>query len=144
LLGSERAEEAFHDKLSKIAGAVLMSAGLSTSAFAAEADTERGQTPAAPAAAGADNQPNDGTGCLQPAFSPIAAHAQRTYGAVTGPDLARLAAIRSIASGREIYAAGGVRDAADLSALKAAGASGTLITTALHERRVVGVDLEAI
>jgi hypothetical protein len=37
--------------LSKIAGAVLMSAGLSTSAFA-ESDTERGQTPAAPAAAG--------------------------------------------------------------------------------------------
>ena len=40
-------------------------------------------------------------------------------GSGAGADLARLAAIRSIAGGREIYAAGGVRDAADLSALKA-------------------------
>jgi phosphoribosylformimino-5-aminoimidazole carboxamide ribotide isomerase len=65
-------------------------------------------------------------------------------GSGTGPDLARFAAIRSIAGGREIYVAGGVRDAADLSALKAAGAAGALIATALHERRVVGADLEAI
>lgn len=65
-------------------------------------------------------------------------------GSGAGPDLKRLAAIRSIAGGREIYAAGGVRDAADLSALKAAGAAGALIASALHERRVVGADLEAI
>ena len=32
-------------------------------------------------------------------------------GSGAGPDLARLAAIGSIAGGREIYAAGGVRDA---------------------------------
>jgi phosphoribosylformimino-5-aminoimidazole carboxamide ribotide isomerase len=61
-----------------------------------------------------------------------------------GPDLERFAAIRSIAGGREIYAAGGVRDAADLSALKAVGAAGALIATALHERRIVGGDLEAM
>ena len=65
-------------------------------------------------------------------------------GAGAGPDLKRLAAIRSIAENREIYAAGGVRDAADLKALKAAGASGALIATALHERRIVRADLEAI
>ena len=65
-------------------------------------------------------------------------------GSSAGPDLARFAAIRSIAGGRQLYAAGGVRDATDLSALKAAGASGALIATALHERRVVGADLEAI
>ena len=65
-------------------------------------------------------------------------------GSGAGPDLTRFAAIRSVAGGREIYAAGGVRDASDLSALKAAGASGALIATALHERRVVGADLEAI
>ena len=65
-------------------------------------------------------------------------------GSGAGPDLARFAAIRSIADGREIFAAGGVRDAADLSALKAAGASGALIATALHERRIVAADLEAI
>lgn len=65
-------------------------------------------------------------------------------GAGAGPDLERLAAIRSIAGDREIYAAGGVRDAADLRALKAAGASGALVATALHERRIVKADLEAI
>jgi phosphoribosylformimino-5-aminoimidazole carboxamide ribotide isomerase len=65
-------------------------------------------------------------------------------GSGAGPDLTGFAAIRSIAGRREIYAAGGVRDASDLSALKAAGASGALIATALHERRVVGADLEAI
>ena len=65
-------------------------------------------------------------------------------GSGAGPDLKRLAAIRSIAANREIYAAGGVRDAADLKALKAAGAAGALVATALHERRVVGADLEAI
>ena len=63
-------------------------------------------------------------------------------GSAAGPDLARLAKIRAIASGREIYAAGGVRDTADLSALKASGASGALIATALHERRIVGTDLK--
>jgi phosphoribosylformimino-5-aminoimidazole carboxamide ribotide isomerase len=65
-------------------------------------------------------------------------------GSGAGPDLERLAAIRLIADGREIYAAGGVRDAADLSALKAAGVSGALISTALHERRVVAADLAGI
>jgi len=65
-------------------------------------------------------------------------------GSGAGPDLSRFTAIRSIAGGREVYAAGGVRDAADLSALKAAGASGALIATALHEQRIVRADLEAI
>jgi phosphoribosylformimino-5-aminoimidazole carboxamide ribotide isomerase len=65
-------------------------------------------------------------------------------GSGAGPDLGRLAAIRSIAGGRDIYAAGGVRDTTDLSALKAAGAAGALIATALHERRIVRADLEAI
>ena len=65
-------------------------------------------------------------------------------GSGAGPDLARLAAIKSIAGEREIYAAGGVRDAADLSALKAAGVAGALIATALHDGRVAKADLEAI
>ena len=63
-------------------------------------------------------------------------------GSDAGPDLARFVAIRSIAGGRELYAAGGVRDASDLSALKAAGAFGALISSALHERRIVAADLE--
>jgi phosphoribosylformimino-5-aminoimidazole carboxamide ribotide isomerase len=63
-------------------------------------------------------------------------------GSGAGPDLARFAAIRSIAGEREIYAAGGVRDASDLSALKAAGALGVLMSAALHERRIVAAHLE--
>jgi phosphoribosylformimino-5-aminoimidazole carboxamide ribotide isomerase len=55
-----------------------------------------------------------------------------------------LARIRSIAGEREIYAAGGVRDAADLLALKAAGAAGALISTALHERRIIAADLQGL
>jgi phosphoribosylformimino-5-aminoimidazole carboxamide ribotide isomerase len=65
-------------------------------------------------------------------------------GSCVGPDLVRLAAIRSVARGRELYAAGGVRDAGDLLALKAAGAAGALIATSLHSGRIVRADLDAI
>jgi phosphoribosylformimino-5-aminoimidazole carboxamide ribotide isomerase len=63
-------------------------------------------------------------------------------GSGAGPDLGRLASIQSIAGGREIYAAGGVRDADDLGALKEVGISGALIATALHEGRIVAADLQ--
>ncbi|HEY5207250.1 MAG TPA: HisA/HisF-related TIM barrel protein [Roseiarcus sp.] len=49
-----------------------------------------------------------------------------------------------MAGGREIYAAGGVRNAADLAALKGAGVRGALIATALHERQIVAADLQAM
>ncbi len=65
-------------------------------------------------------------------------------GSGAGPDLTRLAAIRSVAGGRELYAAGGVRDAADLSALKDAGVAGVLIATALHDGQLGRAELEAI
>jgi phosphoribosylformimino-5-aminoimidazole carboxamide ribotide isomerase len=65
-------------------------------------------------------------------------------GSGAGPDLGRLASIQSIAGGREIYAAGGVRNAADFSALKQAGLAGALIATALHDRRIVATDLQAL
>jgi phosphoribosylformimino-5-aminoimidazole carboxamide ribotide isomerase len=64
-------------------------------------------------------------------------------GSGVGPDFARLASIQSLADGREIYAAGGVRNADDLRALKQAGVSGALIATALHERRITAADLQA-
>jgi phosphoribosylformimino-5-aminoimidazole carboxamide ribotide isomerase len=67
-----------------------------------------------------------------------------SVGSGAGPDLERFAAIRSIAEKREIYAAGGVRDGADLLALKAAGAAGALIASALHDGRVGRADLEAV
>jgi phosphoribosylformimino-5-aminoimidazole carboxamide ribotide isomerase len=65
-------------------------------------------------------------------------------GSGAGPDLGRLGSIRSIARGREIYAAGGVRNADDLRTLKQAGVSGALIATALHERQIDRSDLEAM
>ncbi len=65
-------------------------------------------------------------------------------GSGAGPDLPRLAAIKTIAADREIYAAGGVRDSADLAALKTAGTAGALIATALHDGRVGKADLDAI
>jgi phosphoribosylformimino-5-aminoimidazole carboxamide ribotide isomerase len=65
-------------------------------------------------------------------------------GSGAGPDRERLALIRSIAGGRYIYAAGGVRNADDLRALEEAGVAGALVATALHERRIVAADLEAL
>jgi uncharacterized protein related to proFAR isomerase len=61
-------------------------------------------------------------------------------GGGAGPDLDRLAAIRARAGGRRIYAAGGVRDGADLATLKAAGAAGVLVASALHDGRIVRTD----
>ena len=42
-------------------------------------------------------------------------------GSGAGPDLERVNAIRAAAPTRRVYAAGGVRDVADLFALKASG-----------------------
>jgi phosphoribosylformimino-5-aminoimidazole carboxamide ribotide isomerase len=63
-------------------------------------------------------------------------------GSGAGPDVDRLCAIRGIADGRNIYAAGGVRDSADLAALKREGISGALVATSLHDGRLTGRDLE--
>jgi phosphoribosylformimino-5-aminoimidazole carboxamide ribotide isomerase len=64
-------------------------------------------------------------------------------GSGAGPDIDRLCAIREIAAGRDIYAAGGVRDSADLAVLKGAGISGALVATSLHDGRLTGTALEA-
>ncbi len=63
-------------------------------------------------------------------------------GSGTGPDLARLASVRAAAPGRDIYAAGGVRDADDLDALAAAGIAGVLVASSLHDGRLGRADLE--
>jgi phosphoribosylformimino-5-aminoimidazole carboxamide ribotide isomerase len=65
-------------------------------------------------------------------------------GSRAGPDLDRLCAIRDIAASRDIYAAGGVRDGADLAALKHVGIAGALVATSLHDGRVTSSDLEAV
>ena len=62
-------------------------------------------------------------------------------GSAAGPDIERLAAIRAIADGRMIYAAGGVRDANDLSMLRAAGLAGAIVATALHDGHLTGAEI---
>lgn len=65
-------------------------------------------------------------------------------GSGEGPDLERLASIVARAGGRGVYAAGGVRDADDLRALRDIGAAGALVATALHAGRIGTGDLEEI
>ena len=64
-------------------------------------------------------------------------------GAGHGPDFDRIAKLMAMEGGREIYAAGGVRDAADLDALAALGCAGALVATALHDGRISREDLAA-
>jgi len=65
-------------------------------------------------------------------------------GGSAGPDLGRIAAISSVAGVRRVYAAGGVRDAADLGALRSAGVAGVLVASALHDGRLSGADLQSL
>jgi phosphoribosylformimino-5-aminoimidazole carboxamide ribotide isomerase len=62
-------------------------------------------------------------------------------GSGAGPDLDRLRAIRDAAPGRAIFAAGGVRDGADLAALRDAGVAGALVATSLHDGRLKSGDI---
>jgi uncharacterized protein related to proFAR isomerase len=63
-------------------------------------------------------------------------------GSAEGPDLDCIAAIAARAGGRRrVYAAGGVRDHADVEVVRAAGASGALLATALHAGTITAGDL---
>jgi len=62
-------------------------------------------------------------------------------GSDLGPDLDRIAALRQLAPHARLYAAGGVRDAADLCACRKAGAAGALVASALHDGRIQRADL---
>jgi phosphoribosylformimino-5-aminoimidazole carboxamide ribotide isomerase len=57
-------------------------------------------------------------------------------GSGSGPPLDAVAELAAALPATAIYAGGGVRDDADLHALEAAGASGALVATALHEGRL--------
>lgn len=58
-------------------------------------------------------------------------------GSGAGPDLTRLREIGARAGeGRGVFAAGGVRDPADLATLKQAGIAGALVASALHDGRL--------
>ena len=63
-------------------------------------------------------------------------------GSHAGPDLARLRTIKADAT--EVYAAGGVRDAADLRTLKDAGIMGALVASSLHNGRITAADLHRL
>lgn len=65
-------------------------------------------------------------------------------GADAGPDLDRLSATARRLPGRRLFAAGGVRDTADLERLHAAGAAGVLLASALHEGRIGPGDLARV
>lgn len=62
-------------------------------------------------------------------------------GSAVGPDMARLAVIKAKAPGKRVYAAGGVRGAADLAALAEAGISGALVATCLHNGALTGAQI---
>ena len=65
-------------------------------------------------------------------------------GSHAGPDLGRLRAIKDLAGRRKVYAAGGVRDVADLRALQEASIAGALVATSLHNGRITSEDLRAL
>jgi len=62
-------------------------------------------------------------------------------GSASGPDVNLLANIKLRAVGRRIYAAGGVRDAGDLTSLARAGISGALVATSLHNGKLTGAQI---
>ncbi len=65
-------------------------------------------------------------------------------GSGAGPDLARVADIVARAGAGSVYAAGGVRDRADVEALREAGAAGVLVASALHAQKITAGDLKEI
>jgi len=65
-------------------------------------------------------------------------------GSCAGPDVLRVADIVGRAGKRRVYAAGGVRDHDDIDALRAAGAAGVLLATALHSGTITAGDLMKI
>ncbi|HRN88415.1 HisA/HisF-related TIM barrel protein [Hyphomicrobium sp.] len=65
-------------------------------------------------------------------------------GSGEGPDIARLASIVTRAGAREVFAAGGVRNADDLRALRDIGVAGALVSTALHQGAITADDLDRL
>jgi phosphoribosylformimino-5-aminoimidazole carboxamide ribotide isomerase len=65
-------------------------------------------------------------------------------GAGAGPDASRIAAVLAAAGERRVYAAGGVRGADDLHALRRLGAAGALVASSLHDGRLTCADLARI
>lgn len=64
-------------------------------------------------------------------------------GSGAGPDLDKLDDVTHRGKGRQIFAAGGVRDGEDLLELARRGVSGVLVATALHDQRIGAADIAA-
>ncbi|HEY4173951.1 MAG TPA: HisA/HisF-related TIM barrel protein [Rhodopila sp.] len=62
-------------------------------------------------------------------------------GGAAGPDVERVGGIVGRAGRRAVFGAGGVRNAADLGALRSGGAAGVLVATALHTGALSGVEV---
>jgi phosphoribosylformimino-5-aminoimidazole carboxamide ribotide isomerase len=62
-------------------------------------------------------------------------------GGQRGPDLDRLQSLVARARGHRVFAAGGVRDLADLECVARIGAAGALVASALHDGRITGAQL---
>ncbi|WP_394890674.1 HisA/HisF-related TIM barrel protein [Mesorhizobium sp. AaZ16] len=71
----------------------------------------------------------------EPAFWPrtVIVMTLAKVGSGAGPDFARLAEIKAKAASRSVVAAGGVRNAADISALSSLGVDAALVATSLHD-----------
>jgi phosphoribosylformimino-5-aminoimidazole carboxamide ribotide isomerase len=66
-------------------------------------------------------------------------------GSATGPDWDRLSAIQVLAGEKkQVYAAGGVRDADDLSALAKTGIAGALVASCLHNGNLAGAQIASL
>jgi phosphoribosylformimino-5-aminoimidazole carboxamide ribotide isomerase len=65
-------------------------------------------------------------------------------GSGDGPDMSTLSEILRLGGGRAVYAAGGVRDASDLEALRDLGCAGALVASALHSGKITAGDLNEI
>lgn len=65
-------------------------------------------------------------------------------GSYGGPDFRQLEEIKSRSADARLYAAGGIRDAADLGCLRAKGMAGALVASALHDRRLDRSQLAAL
>jgi HisA/HisF family protein len=64
-------------------------------------------------------------------------------GTANGPDVERLTGVVEKAASRAVYASGGVRSIGDLEAVADAGATGTLLATALHEGAITQNEIAA-
>jgi phosphoribosylformimino-5-aminoimidazole carboxamide ribotide isomerase len=65
-------------------------------------------------------------------------------GSAAGPDFARLQEIMARAGDREIVAAGGVRNEADISALSQLGVASALVATSLHDGTLTPAQLASL